>query len=33
LREIERSGGYAIDRLEIADNYWGDGRRKTEDGE
>jgi len=32
LRGIERSGGYAIDRLEIADNHWGDGRRKTEDG-
>jgi len=32
LREIERTGGYATDRLEIADNYWGDGRRKTEDG-
>ncbi|HEU5153101.1 MAG TPA: FAD-binding oxidoreductase [Gemmatimonadales bacterium] len=27
LREIERGGGYAVDRLEIADNNWGDGRQ------
>jgi FAD/FMN-containing dehydrogenase len=32
LREIERSGGYAIDRLELADNNWGDGRQETGDG-
>lgn len=32
LRQIEKSGGYAVDRLAIADNQQGDRRKETGEG-